>query len=90
MLERMLDDQAAGVPASSIALAFHLAIAAVVAALADALKLQQVLLAGGCFQNQLLLEACIHALKGHGIDALWPQTLPCNDSAIAVGQLMAL
>ena len=90
MLERMLDDQAAGVPASSIALAFHLAIAAVVAALADALKLQQVLLAGGCFQNQLLLEACIHALKGHGIDALWPQTLPCNDAAIAVGQLMAL
>ncbi|NDC15215.1 MAG: hypothetical protein EBZ76_08595 [Synechococcaceae bacterium WB9_2_170] len=61
-----------------------------VAALADALKLKQVLLAGGCFQNQLLLQSCIRALKGHGIDARWPQTLPCNDAAIAVGQLIAL
>lgn len=90
MLEQMLEDQAAGVPAGSIALAFHRAIAAMVAALADALKCKQVLLAGGCFQNQLLLGACIHALKGHGIEALWPQKLPCNDAAIAVGQLMAL
>ena len=90
MLEQILADLEAGVPKAPIALGFHRALAAVVAELAEALQLEQVLLAGGCFQNHLLLEASISALQQRGIRALWPQTLPCNDAAIAVGQLMAL
>jgi hydrogenase maturation protein HypF len=48
------------------------------------------LLSGGCFQNQLLLELSTTALKQRGIDPLWPQQLPCNDGALAIGQLMGL
>jgi hydrogenase maturation protein HypF len=45
-------------------------------------------LAGGCFQNQLLLEHAIRALKQRGVEALWPQQLPCNDAALPIGQLL--
>jgi hydrogenase maturation protein HypF len=47
------------------------------------------LLSGGCFQNALLLERSIAALQARGITAVWSQQLPCNDAALAVGQLLA-
>jgi hydrogenase maturation protein HypF len=49
-----------------------------------------VLLGGGCFQNRLLLELSVAALRHSGLTPLWPQQLPCNDAALAVGQLLAL
>ena len=40
------------------------------------------------YQNQLLLEQAVLALKQRGVEALWPQQLPCNDAALPVGQLL--
>ena len=88
--------------AAGIALAFHQALAEGLADLAaqvlnpkapgSALApggARTFLLSGGCFQNALLLERSIAGLQARGITAVWSQRLPCNDAALAVGQLLA-
>jgi len=88
--------------ASWIALAFHQALAEGLADLAAQVRNPEApesalapggartfLLSGGCFQNALLLERSIAALQARGITAVWSQQLPCNDAALAVGQLLA-
>jgi hydrogenase maturation protein HypF len=88
--------------ASEIALAFHQALAEGLADLAAQVLNPEApesalapggartfLLSGGCFQNALLLERSIAALQARGITAVWSQQLPCNDAALAVGQLLA-
>lgn len=86
-LLRDVQQQALG--RAAIALAFHHALAAGIAELAAALDLRRILLSGGCFQNRVLLEATIAALEQQGTAAIWPQRLPCNDGALAAGQLLA-
>jgi hydrogenase maturation protein HypF len=89
LLEQLLQSLAAEIPAESIALGFHQALANAVAELASAQSAECLLLAGGCFQNALLLELSIQALRQQGCQALWPQQLPCNDAALPIGQLLA-
>jgi hydrogenase maturation protein HypF len=89
LLEQLLAALAQGNPASAIALGFHQALADAIAALAAARQAPQLLLAGGCFQNALLLERSVAALARQGCHALWPQQLPCNDAALPIGQLLA-
>jgi hydrogenase maturation protein HypF len=89
LLEQLLEALARGTPAPLIALNFHQALAQAIAALAREQGCDQLLLAGGCFQNALLLELTISALNQQGCRALWPQQLPCNDAALPIGQLLA-
>lgn len=90
LLVALLDDLARGRPVPSIALAFHRALAAVLVELAQRLQLRRLLLSGGCFQNRLLLELAVAALAAAGVEAVWPQRVPCNDGGLALGQLLAL
>jgi hydrogenase maturation protein HypF len=48
-----------------------------------------VLLAGGCFQNRLLLEHTAAALRAAHLKPRWAEQLPCNDGGLALGQLWA-
>ena len=89
LLLQLLDALEQGTPTGAIALGFHRALARAVADLAAAEEAQQLLLAGGCFQNALLLELSVGALAEQGCQALWPQQLPCNDAALPIGQLLA-
>ncbi|MBD1195216.1 carbamoyltransferase HypF [Vulcanococcus sp. Clear-D1] len=89
LLTQLLEALARDTPAPRLALAFHQALAQAIAALARAEGCQELLLAGGCFQNALLLELSINALNQQGCRALWPQQLPCNDAALPIGQLLA-
>lgn len=82
----LLADRDAGESVSRLANAFHQALAD---ALADATALAPdlpVVLAGGCFQNVLLLERAIAALKARGRTVVRPARLPPNDGAVSVGQ----
>ncbi|PZU97035.1 MAG: hypothetical protein DCF24_12915 [Cyanobium sp.] len=90
LLVAVLDDLDRGRPVGSIALAFHQALAALLVELAQRLELGRLLLSGGCFQNRLLLELAVAALAQAGIEAVWPQRVPCNDGGLALGQLLAL
>ena len=47
-------------------------------------------LAGGCFQNRLLLEGLIAALRRRGFRPHWAEQLPGNDGGLAVGQILAM
>jgi hydrogenase maturation protein HypF len=49
-----------------------------------------VALAGGCFQNRLLLEGLIAALRQHGLRPFWSERLPANDGGLAAGQILAV
>ena len=93
LLSALLRDRARELNPGAIALALHHALAEAIVALAqawpDACGRDGLLLGGGCFQNALLLELSVEGLAARGIRAQWPQQLPCNDAALAVGQLLA-
>jgi hydrogenase maturation protein HypF len=73
---------------------FHLGLARAAAELAaGAAELsgcRQLALSGGCFQNRLLLEATIAALRQRCLSPFWGEAVPCNDGGLAVGQVWAL
>jgi hydrogenase maturation protein HypF len=77
----------AGAGVAELARAFHLALAAVVATVSDAHPTIPVVLAGGCFQNRLLLELTVKTLGRCGRPVWWSQALPPNDGALALGQV---
>ncbi|WP_163336255.1 carbamoyltransferase HypF [Desulfopila sp. IMCC35008] len=58
----------------------------VVRHLAESTGVRQVVLAGGCMQNSLLLEGLFHALPPHNIEVYTGETLPINDGGISLGQ----
>ncbi len=81
---------AAGVDASLIAARFHRTIARATAQAcaeaAGARGLDTVVLAGGVWQNRLLLERTTPLLEDAGLRVLLPERLPPNDGAISFGQ----
>jgi hydrogenase maturation protein HypF len=83
----------AGVAQQESAACFHASLAAGLAsAAAEAagrLGGTTVLLAGGCFQNRLLLERSAAALRAAGLVPRWAEQLPSNDGGLALGQLWA-
>ena len=98
LLLRLLEAVAAGAPVDVVAARFHgdLAegLATALAAWADRLGLaadqRRVALAGGCFQNRLLLEATSAGLRRRGLQPWWSQQVPGNDGGLALGQVWAV
>ncbi len=78
------------IPADIIAARFHHGFANAVVRLASRLaaehKLSQIALAGGVFQNRLLLELIASKLERGGFVVHIPQQVPVNDGGIALGQ----
>lgn len=87
----VLADLAAGVPLSTISARFHAGFAAVTVAAcalaAERADVDLVVLAGGVFQNRLLLELTSGGLEQAGLRVLVPERLPPNDGQIAFGQV---
>ena len=94
LLQALLADRVAGVEAQLCALRFHQALtsAAVswVAHEAAAGALGPVVLCGGCFQNRVLLDGSIAALRSAGLEPLWAEQVPSADGGLALGQLLAV
>ena len=53
---------------------------------AKRLGAQRVVLTGGCFQNILLTQKTVAALRADGCEPFWHQRVPPNDGGIALGQ----
>ncbi len=93
LLHSLLNAGASGVSTHQRAAGFHASLAAGLAAAAAQAAASRgattVLLAGGCFQNRLLLEHTAAALRELGLQPRWAEQLPCNDGGLALGQLWA-
>ena len=85
-LRAALADCQAGKSTAAIAAHWHLSLAALIAQAVARLDTETVVLAGGCFQNTLLLGHTVRLLRGQGRRVFWPQRLPVNDGALAAGQ----
>jgi hydrogenase maturation protein HypF len=83
-------DLAAGAAVGVVAARFHNALASAAASacglLRERLGLETVVLAGGVFQNAVLLERTASLLNGEGFEVLCARRLPCNDGGISYGQ----
>ncbi len=55
---------------------------------AGGIRVAQIGLAGGVFQNRLLCEMLIGMAEADGFRVVLPEHLPCNDAAISFGQVV--
>ncbi|PID76324.1 MAG: carbamoyltransferase HypF [Deltaproteobacteria bacterium] len=89
-VKTVLDLIGKGTTVSDVALYFHFMVidrfSKFAARLAGETGIGQVVLAGGCFQNSLLLQGFIHALRQRGLEPLTGSKIPVNDGGISVGQ----
>jgi hydrogenase maturation protein HypF len=95
MWQALLGDLILGTPVPVIAARFHKGLARVIVRLVDQLARRRrdvaepftaVALAGGVFQNRVLLEQVLRRLDALDLRVLSPRRLPANDAAISFGQ----
>jgi hydrogenase maturation protein HypF len=89
-LRRLLAELRSGVPPADIAAGFHFGLVEAMVAAARRTGERDVVLAGGCFQNAMLLERGVRRLADEGFRVYWNQALPPNDGSISFGQAALL
>jgi hydrogenase maturation protein HypF len=89
-LEAVRRDARAGVGAGVVAARFHMTLVELIAAFAHKAGHRDIVLCGGCFQNDWLLTHAAERLRRDGFEPHWPQAVPLNDGSIALGQVMAV
>ena len=88
LIEALLADVQAAVPAPLISARFHNTLAQVAVDLAQHFGQEKIALSGGCFQNKCLSERVITLARHAGLRPYWHQNVPPNDGGIALGQLV--
>jgi hydrogenase maturation protein HypF len=90
MIHQILAGVEAGEKQTRLAARFHATLVAVIAEVcrrmrAD-LQFNRVCLSGGCFQNALLLQGSVNALRRDGFVVFTHREVPANDGGISLGQ----
>lgn len=75
---------------STIAAKFHNTLAAMILQIAQKAEQDNIVLSGGCFQNDKLTSKCLSLLKTAGFSVFTHEKIPPNDGGLALGQLYAL
>ncbi|HXA12747.1 MAG TPA: carbamoyltransferase HypF, partial [Mycobacterium sp.] len=90
VLQAVIRDRRADVPAGLIGARFHRAVAGLIVDIADGQRdaSQTVALSGGVFQNALLLRLALKGLRNKGFEVITHRRVPPNDGGIALGQLL--
>ncbi len=90
LINAVVADIDANVPAPVIAARFHNGVAALIvdaaSRLRDTTDLKTVALSGGVFQNMFLLERAVSGLEAAGFEVLTHHRVPPNDAGISLGQ----
>ena len=68
------------------ALGFHYAVVNMVTDMAERMGVKQVVLAGGCFANRILLETCTKELQERDFQVYYNEAVSCGDGCISLGQ----
>jgi hydrogenase maturation protein HypF len=89
MIARIVEDQKKGLGTAQISRQFHNTLASVIVTIARRNPFRRVVLSGGCFQNRLLTELTVRALREAGFQPYWHQRVPPNDGGISLGQIVA-
>ncbi len=74
-------------PVGIISARFHNALAELALDIARSVKLNKVVLSGGCFQNALLTERVYNRLHKAGFSVYLHKEVPPGDGGIALGQI---
>lgn len=85
LLDEIREKQSIGI----IAAKFHNTLVEGAVGIAKAANIKNVVLSGGCFQNQYLTERIIRRLREEGFAPYWHRSVPPNDGGIAAGQILA-
>ena len=90
VLQAVIRDRRADVPAGLIGARFHHAVAGLIVDIAEGERdaSQTVALSGGVFQNALLLRLALKGLRDKGFEVITHRRVPPNDGGIALGQLL--
>ncbi len=94
MWQQLLDDLVNDISAAVIATRFHLGLSNAIVLMVKYIKGQKenrfnsIVLSGGVFQNQVLLQQVSNDLEDGGFNLLLHSTLPANDGGIALGQAL--
>jgi hydrogenase maturation protein HypF len=83
----IIEDIKLNIDRSIISAKFHNTLVGIIVAIAQKMKIKQVLLTGGCFQNKYLTETAILKLKQANFIPFRHKNIPPNDGGIALGQL---
>ena len=67
-------------------LGFHYAVVSMVTDMAERMKVKQMVLAGGCFANRILLETCTKELQERGFQVYHNEAVSPGDGGISLGQ----
>ena len=89
MISAIIEDKAKRVSKEIIATKFHNTVIAMILNMAKKVNCEQIVLNGGCFQNDFLLEHSVKELMQQGFKVYWPEQLPVNDGGLSFGQLWA-
>jgi len=68
------------------ALGFHYAVVNMVIGMAERIGVKQVVLAGGCFANRILLETCTKELQERDFQVYYNEAVSPGDGGISLGQ----
>lgn len=90
LIKEVAADIRAGVPAGAVSLKFHYAVVELIAIAANQLRSEKgcntVVLSGGVFQNDFLLEKSVKKLEECGFEVYTNQMVPVNDGGLSFGQ----
>ncbi|WP_426349016.1 carbamoyltransferase HypF [Alloiococcus sp. CFN-8] len=92
LFKELLGDIEIKIPVSVISSKFHNGLISateeMVIRLNSIYGISEVVLSGGCFENQYLLLNLVKRLKARGLKVFYNQKVPINDSGISLGQLV--
>ncbi len=88
LIQAVVADMRAGMGIPLIAARFHNALVAWIVEVATQVRLEQVVLSGGVFQNRYLTERAAGVLESRGFEVFTHHQVPPNDGGIALGQVV--
>lgn len=90
LVEAIIEEKRKGEKKENIAGRFHWSISQIIMKACSFIRkeqgLNQVILSGGVFQNNLLLKQVLSLLRSSGFKVILPELVPPNDGGIALGQ----
>lgn len=87
LISDLVDDLSRETPRPTVAMRFHRTLARAAGEISRLFPELPVVLAGGVFQNRILLELISAELESTGVRLAVPSQIPLNDGGLAAGQL---